>query len=398
MRFRSNLVFLSLLGFVPTVACSSGTSDSATGGAPGAGGAGTGGTNSGGAGTGGATGGATLGGSAAGGASGGDASGGSPSGGANSGGTSDSGGTASGGDASGGASNDPVMIENVNNVVTFTWGDRTLVVDGSKGARIISFKIGTKDIIFPAASNADNYGSTFWTSPQSDWDWPPVAAIDTDPYTTTLAAPTANFVSGNATVGTKSVAIEKHITVDPAKDVVTLEYVIKNLGASTSLAPWEITRVKQGGLTFFPTGAEEFAPEGKVLLPLTKAGDVSWFQHAASSAEGKVSADAAEGWLAHADGAQKLLLIKSFPNLTPDQPEGDSGEVEIYASKPTPDVDPPYVEVENQGAYAPALATDMSKSYTVQWLLRPVPDAVTIEAGSAALVEFVESQLTAAGL
>jgi hypothetical protein len=314
------------------------------------------------------------------------------------------GGSGSGGAGTGGQANEPATVTNSSGTVTFTWGDRTLVVDGKTGARVVSLKAAAAEMLVPASTNGsntdfkNNYGSTFWTSPQKDWDWPPVTAIDSDAYTVTVDAATssATFTSGTATVGTKTVTIEKKVSVDSAKDVITIDYSIAAVGASVNAAAWEITRVKQGGLTFFMTGTKDFVPADKVALPLSKMASASWFQHAASAAEGKVSADAAEGWLAHADPATHLLLVKAFTNITLTDTEPDSGEVEIYASPPSPTV-VPYVEVENQGP-ANTIAAGMSKKYTVHWLLRPIPESTTIAVGSTGLLDLVHAEVTKAGL
>ena len=52
-------------------------------------------------------------------------------------------------------------------------GERTMVIDAAKGGKILSLKYGEREVIsqlrWPEA-----FGSTFWTSPQKEWNWPPV--------------------------------------------------------------------------------------------------------------------------------------------------------------------------------------------------------------------------------
>jgi hypothetical protein len=366
-----------------------------------------GGSTSGGAMSGGAaSGGSLIGGTSSGGSNvGGSPSGGAASGGSLIGGGPATGGTASGGDGSGGAVSEPATVMNASGTVTFTWGDKALVVDGPTGARIVSFKSGTSEMLVPASTNAsntdfaNNYGSTFWTSPQSDWSWPPVAAMDSEAYTVAVDAPTASatFTSGNCVIGSKTVTLEKKVSVDSARDVVTVDYTLSAVGAAVTMAPWEITRVKKGGITFFMTGTREFTPMGKTALDLTDMSGASWFQHADATAEGKQSADAGEGWIAHADPMTKLLLIKAFENIAEDDTEPDSGEVEIYASPPASGTLVPYVEVENQGKLG-TIQSGMSSKYTVYWMLRSIPDTASVAVGSADLLELVDAEVTAAGL
>lgn len=403
MRRRSFLVLssLSLCGGLWLAGCGGGGNGSGSGGA----------TLSGGApGSGGAV---ASGGSSAGGAtsSGGSASGGASTGGTSAGGASNSGGatgdtggasagggdTGSGGDGSGGGSSDPATVMNNGGKVTITWGTRTLVVDGTKGARITSLKSGTSEFLVPPPSanpSGDDlykYGSTFWTAPQTDWSWPPIVPIDSAEYTVAVDGATATFTSGSASVTTgKDVRIKKAFSVDTSKDVITIVYTIENPGAAQfSIAPWEITRVPTGGLTFFPTGASSFTPDGMDMLTVTSQSGITWFQHSAQTAEGKIHADGSEGWLTHATSS--LALIKSFANLADGAAAPGEGEVEIYAAG-----DGSYVEVENQGEYKTLGGTPLT--YEVRWLLRDIPGTVTVGAGSATLATFVRDELTAAGL
>jgi hypothetical protein len=400
-----------VLGFSFAIGCgSSGTTDGSGGSLVSSGGAASGGAvGAGGGVSGGAVG---AGGSASGGVvgAGGAGIGGEGGGGVATGGAP-AGGSATGGNGTGGQATEPAMVMNSSGTVTFTWGDRTLVVDGTTGARVTSLKAAAAEMLVPASTNAsnddfkNNYGSTFWTSPQTDWNWPPVVAIDSGAYTVTVDAGTssATFKSASATVGTKNVTIEKKVSVDSTKDVITIDYSIAAVGSSVSMAPWEITRVKQGGLTFFMTGTKDFQPGTLPLLTLTKMASASWFQHAASSAEGKTSAETAEGWLAHADPTTQLLLIKSFENIAATDTEPNSGEVEIYASPPAKAAAPPepalvpYVEVENQGKLS-TIAAGMSAKYTVHWLLRPIPEGTSVAVGSAGLLDLVHAEVEKAGL
>ena len=56
-------------------------------------------------------------------------------------------------------------------------GDITMTVNAAQGGKIVSYRLGDKEVLsqtrFP-----NSFGSTFWTSPQSEWNWPPVAEYD----------------------------------------------------------------------------------------------------------------------------------------------------------------------------------------------------------------------------
>ena len=64
---------------------------------------------------------------------------------------------------------------------TLRVGDVTMVVDASRGGKIVSYKYGDKEILSQTRM-PNSFGSTFWTSPQSEWNWPPVPEYDTKPF------------------------------------------------------------------------------------------------------------------------------------------------------------------------------------------------------------------------
>jgi len=80
------------------------------------------------------------------------------------------------------------------------------------------------------------------------------------------------------------------------------------------MAPWEVTRVFPRGLTFFPTGPRTMPSNGGTI-PITTAAGITWFTYDAAriTSDSKIFADAAEGWLAHAD--QGAVFIKKFADL-----------------------------------------------------------------------------------
>lgn len=49
-------------------------------------------------------------------------------------------------------------------------------IDANARERETSLTLGGKELLSSAEVNAINYGSTFWTSPQSQWGWPPPAS------------------------------------------------------------------------------------------------------------------------------------------------------------------------------------------------------------------------------
>src|SRR4051812_24478711 len=65
-----------------------------------------------------------------------------------------------------------------NGIYSFRIANLTFEVDAKAGGRVSTFKIDDKDFLSGKNINSDNWGSTFWPSPQSAWGWPPLAELD----------------------------------------------------------------------------------------------------------------------------------------------------------------------------------------------------------------------------
>jgi hypothetical protein len=177
-------------------------------------------------------------------------------------------------------------------------------------------------------------------------------------------------------------SVTKKFTADFAKQAVSIQYTIKNQGAASKrVAPWEITRVVGGGLTFFATDAAPTAGT-MPLLPTTSGAGCLWFKHTTSILESKLFADG-KGWIAHVT-PQNAILVKSFPDIVQAEAASGEAEIEVYASP----VAKNYVEVENQGAISDIRAGGML-NWTVRWYVRTLPSTVTATPCNQALVDFV---------
>jgi hypothetical protein len=272
-------------------------------------------------------------------------------------------------------------------VYTFTFGDTQFVVDAAKAGRIVSFSLAGKNVLTsPKNSEDNNWGSTFWTSPQSDWNWPPPAAIDPGPHVARMVG--NSVVVESAVAQNLGLSVSKTVSVDASKGMVTIDYGIANKGtASRKVAPWEISRVATGGLTFFPMGGGRPWKGMQELLPLSLQDGVAWFAAPVAPAgnDQKVFADGREGWIAHVAG--DLLLVKAFADTSPAQAAPGESEIELY-------IDPArtYVEVENQGAYV-NLEPGTSSAWPVRWFLRKLDSAIAVRPGSRELLGVVRDLL-----
>jgi hypothetical protein len=253
------------------------------------------------------------------------------------------------------------------------------------GARVVDVRLpdGVNLLTGPSVDST-NFGATFWTSPQSAWGWPPPASFDTAPYQVSGSESSLTF-SGPAD-GEVGAQIAKRFTAGPAAAQVDVEYRITAVGGDREFAPWEITRVFPGGLTFFPTGAGAPRAGGGFALPPTRqAAGCTWYQHpgVAPGADQKLLADGAGGWLAHVAG--DVVLIKKFADVPDGAAAPGEAEIEIFV-----DGQGRYVEVEEQGAYRP-VAEGQTLVWPVTWFVRRLPAGLNATAGSADLVAFVQA-------
>jgi hypothetical protein len=274
------------------------------------------------------------------------------------------------------------------------FGDIYLEVDPAVGGRITSARVKGRELLVEASIHPENYGSTFWTSPQNGpfgWGWPPVAEVDSAPYALReledgfeLTGPKVDSPDRPAV---DQVSVRKRFSADLTHHAVHIDYAIRNLGRETKrLAPWEITRVAPFGLTFY---AGDSPPGGAVPLAMTRAHGCYWFQHSGDAPPHGKSFGDGNGWLAHVT-PEGALLVKTFRDLALAESAPGEAEIEIYASPQSPPGQA-YVEVENQGPFSEIPASGET-AWGVTWYLRTLPP--TIPAGaSEALVEFVRQTL-----
>ena len=237
--------------------------------------------------------------------------------------------------------------------------DVTLIVDAAHGGKILSYKLGDEEVLnqgrFP-----NSFGSTFWTSPQSEWSWPPVAEYDTKPFK-------AEIQDGDLVLtGDKSerfgYRVRKRISANPESGAIQITYTILNeSGETRRVAPWEISRVPNGGVLFFQ--ATEVQPANNMAgLPFTFEQGAAWYVMDEARENRKINADGS-GWLAFSNG--KLLFIKMFQDLKAGEAAPAEAEIQIYVNPGKT-----FVEVEEQGPYT-TLQPGESVDWTVCWYLVP---------------------------
>ncbi|HSY38070.1 MAG TPA: DUF4380 domain-containing protein [Polyangia bacterium] len=279
----------------------------------------------------------------------------------------------------------PITPEVRDGRYVLAWDDVSFEVDARTGGRVTALRLAGRNLLTGPEIDAGNFGSTFWTSPQSAWGWPPVPEVDHHEYR--VAIEDSAIVMRSAPSASLGVEIEKRFAADRARGAVLFEYRIHNLGAAPiQTAPWQITRVGPGGLTFYPSGEGAFPPSN---LGVRDALGATWYDYdrALITEHQKHFADGREGWLAHVDG--DALLVKTFPAVPRAAHAPGEAQIEIYASPAHT-----YVEVEAQGAYE-TVEPGGALTWQVVWLARRLPEILPISVGSEALLAHVRALVAA---
>lgn len=249
-------------------------------------------------------------------------------------------------------------------------GDATMTIDTAFGARIVSLKHGGTEAISQLRW-PESFGSTFWTSPQSEWNWPPVQEFDKAPYEITAQSDSSLALRGKV-AERFGLRVEKRF-VAKGNEKFLITYSIVNEGKEARrVAPWEITRVLNGGTVFFDAPTETLwtaGPNGERLasaLTYEESDGAQWYESDEAQANRKMNADA-KGWLAWYDG--KLLLVRHFTDLSDGQPAPGEAEVQVYVNRGKS-----YIELECQGAYV-QLQPGERIDWCVEWQVANGEDA-----------------------
>ncbi|MBR5697426.1 MAG: DUF4380 domain-containing protein [Prevotella sp.] len=240
-------------------------------------------------------------------------------------------------------------------------GNATMTIDTAKGGKIMSLKYQDNEVLSQSRW-PESFGSTFWTSPQKEWNWPPVPEFDKMPYTVE-SRDDARLVIRSQKSERLGFSIGKDFSSDTADGAFVVTYSIKNESSETrSVAPWEITRVPNGeGIIFFEAVDDKVWPEG--LMSFHSTSGVMWYLTDEAAQNRKVNADG-RGWLGYF--ANNMVLVKKFQDLKADEPAPDEAEVQVYVNRGKT-----YIELESQGPYT-LLQPGEQLTWTVRWYLRPV--------------------------
>ena len=247
-------------------------------------------------------------------------------------------------------------------------GDVVMTIAPRQGGKILSLKYKDQEVI-SQSKFPESFGSTFWTSPQKEWNWPPVPEFDKASYT--IEEKDGHLILTSPVSAKLGFRIRKDFSTDEKDGAFVVTYsIINESGEERKVAPWEITRViNDGGLIFFKAPAESIWPAG--LMNFKNAFGAAWYTPDEANENRKVNADG-NGWLAYANNG--LLLVKKFNDLKAGDPAPDEAEIQVYVNRGKS-----YIELESQGAYT-TLQPNQKVDWTVRWYLRPIQETTPSKA------------------
>lgn len=256
-------------------------------------------------------------------------------------------------------------------------GAYAVEMDPYDGGRIVEFSLDGRSVLVTRDESPAAYGNSFWPSPQGDWDWPPPPELDRLPWHAKADGGAILLESGtNASLGLRA---RQRVSFVPSSHVLVIEYTLENVGqAPRRVAPWQNSRVRPRGLTFYPANGRTLP--GSTLELLVSDG-IAWLLHDPKTMVENMKSfgDGSEGFLAHVE--RDFLFVKVWDDVPREKQAPGEGEIELYVDKTGL-----FVEIEEQGPYE-ELAPGASLVWTVAWLLERVAPGVAVEPGSAALVE-----------
>ncbi len=230
--------------------------------------------------------------------------------------------------------------------------------------------LGKKVDRVSAAKEWPNYGGDkLWPAPQSNWEWPPDADIDSGAATVHITTDNHLIITGQASARL-GIRFSREIILDASGPGVTIENTMTNSGnKEISWSVWEVMQVNDPDRTIlplntsghFPKGYHLFVDEGELVSMLeVQKNEVILRRDKLQKA--KIGVDSPLGWLRAEKGDIRLQVSARYESGKI-YPDGGCGQ-EIYTNS-----DPlKYVELELLGPMV-TLAPGKSSHLTTHWTM-----------------------------
>lgn len=270
-------------------------------------------------------------------------------------------------------------------------GRATLTVSPAKGGRVIGLTLDSFEFLATETRGNDqinSYGSVLWSSPQSEWSWPPLAAHNANPYSIGCDEDNTAIVLTSEVEPKTGYQFVKSYSISERPETFKIVYkIINHSDKAKDVAAVENTRVNPTGLAFFPKGDTE--PSSGIFYPLEiqTLNNIVWHQFDPAKIRQdhhKVMMDGKEGWLAYSRG--QYLFIKRFPDSPANQSPETERQVEIFGHS-----DRTFAELKHQSALH-HLKPGESFEWEVEWEVKKLADGAEVQLGSQALVDAAKAR------
>lgn len=254
--------------------------------------------------------------------------------------------------------------------------------------RISSLKYDGHEMLVKIADvdRITDWGTVFWSSPQSEWMWPPIDVLDSKPYHLSTEDDRVILTSE---IDKKTGYQFTKTYLPSGDDRIAITYRITNHSErKKEVAPLEVTRLPPSGSLFYPRGDTETTSGIFYPLDVQTIDDLTWYQYDARKIRTdhhKVMQDGKEGWFAYVD--KGYLLVKEFADNPPGAIAEGEREVEIFTH-----VEHIFIEMKQQGATV-ALEPGESLDWTVIWHIKKLPEALADNPTPQALAAYVRGLL-----
>jgi hypothetical protein len=285
----------------------------------------------------------------------------------------------------------PEFVTHKGHIYTITQGQAKLDISANIAGRMSSLKVDGFELLLTADKVSNTvWGSTFWTSPQSEWNWPPIDLLDEAAYSVSVADNRIVFTS--KTDPKTGYQFIKSYGINAEKKCISIVYSIyNNSSVEKNVAGWEVTRLLPAGMTFFPQGNTESNSGIFYPLAVEHVGDITWAKYQPQNLlqnHHKLMTDGKEGWVAYVNAGK--LLVKEFTDVPVELIVAGEGEIELFAN-----VEKTFWEVDQQGVMT-KLAPGEHLDWEVRWHTRSLPENLPATLGSNDLVNYVRGVLTGA--
>lgn len=267
-------------------------------------------------------------------------------------------------------------------------GRATLTVSPQDAGRVVGLRFeGFEFLAVEKRGNdqVNSYGSILWSSPQSEWSWPPLLEHNANPFSVGCDKDRTAIILTSEIEPKTGYQFVKSYSVGAKAETFIIRYkIINHSDKEKWVAAIENTRVIPEGLAFFPKGTTE--PSGGIFypLPIEILNDIVWHKFEPEKIRQdhhKVMMDGKEGWLAYL--RNRHLFVQRFIDVAAESVPDTEREIEIFGHS-----DRTFAELKHQSALH-LLKPGESFEWEVEWQVKKLAEEVDIQLGSQELLNAV---------